>query len=133
MICWKFLESVEKSKSGVTSQHLSKIWRIDDKTARCTIEITSQHLKQEATAKMPRNFGTNDCMLRYRRIKSYFFTNTLFVPEDYTSWLGNKCCQLFVSDKGFVFLVPMKSKGQYPLALKKFFKEIGWSSYKFNL
>ena len=49
-----------KSKSGVTSQHLSKIWRIDDDTASRTIEITSQHLKQEATDKMPRNFGTND-------------------------------------------------------------------------
>ena len=52
-----------KSKFGVTNQHLSKIWRIDDDTASQTIEITSQHLKQEATDKMPRNFGTNDWML----------------------------------------------------------------------
>ena len=47
------------------------------------------------------------------------------MPEKYKSWRGNKCCQLFVSDIGFVFLVPMKSKGEFPDALRKFCKEIG--------
>ena len=100
-----------KSKPGVTVKHLSKIWRIDEKAAKQTIEITSQLLKQEVTDKMPRNFGTNDRMLRYKRIKTHFFTNTFVVPEKYRSWRSNKCYQLFVSDIGFIFLVPMQSKG----------------------
>ena len=33
--------------------------------------------------------------------------------------------QLFVSDKGFVFVVPMKSRLEFPDALKLFAKEIG--------
>jgi hypothetical protein len=33
--------------------------------------------------------------------------------------------QLFVSDKGFVYVVPMKSKSDFPFALKQFAKEIG--------
>ena len=33
--------------------------------------------------------------------------------------------QLFVSDKGFVFVVPMKSKAEFPKALKMFAKEVG--------
>ena len=33
--------------------------------------------------------------------------------------------QLFVMDKGFVYVVPMKSKSQLPQALKMFAKEIG--------
>ena len=74
-----------KSKPGVTVEHLSKIWRIDEKAAKQTIEITSQLLKQEATDKMPRNFGTNDRMLRYKRIKTHFFTDTFFVPKKYRS------------------------------------------------
>ena len=41
------------------------------------------------------------------------------------SSIGNTCCQLFVSDKGFVFVVPMKSTSEVPLALKLFAKEIG--------
>ena len=52
-----------KSKPGVTAKHLSKIWRIDESTAERTIDVTSQLLKQEATDRMPQNFGTNDQML----------------------------------------------------------------------
>jgi len=33
--------------------------------------------------------------------------------------------QLFVSDQGFVYVVPMKLKGIFPNALKMFAKEIG--------
>jgi hypothetical protein len=32
--------------------------------------------------------------------------------------------QLFVSDKGFVYVVPMESKSDFPFALKQFAKEI---------
>ena len=33
--------------------------------------------------------------------------------------------QLFVSDKGFVYVILMKTKGEFPQALKFFCKEIG--------
>ena len=36
----------------------------------------------------------------------------------------NTCCQLFISYKGFVFVVPMKRKYEVPLSLKMFAKEI---------
>jgi hypothetical protein len=35
------------------------------------------------------------------------------------------CCQQFVTDKGFVYVVPMKTKGEVLQALKQFAKEIG--------
>ena len=38
---------------------------------------------------------------------------------------GNTCCQLFVTDKGFLHCIPMKSKREVILALKMFAKEIG--------
>ena len=38
---------------------------------------------------------------------------------------GNTCCQLFVMDKGFLYVVPMRSKRDLPVALKQFAKEIG--------
>ena len=38
---------------------------------------------------------------------------------------GYRYCQLFVSDKGFIFVVFMKKKSKLPLALKAFAKEIG--------
>ena len=38
---------------------------------------------------------------------------------------GNTCCQLFAMDKGFVCVVPMKSKSLVSQAVKQFVKEIG--------
>lgn len=106
-----------KSKPSVRPEHLSKIWQIDEEATCQTIEATSQLLKQEATDSMPQKFTTNNRMLRYKHICSYFFTDTFFVPKQHNSWLGKKYCQLFVSDIGFVYLVPMKSKGDFPWTL----------------
>jgi len=38
---------------------------------------------------------------------------------------GNICAQLFVSDKGFVAVYPMKKQPDYFLALKQFAKDVG--------
>ena len=38
---------------------------------------------------------------------------------------GHTCCQRFVSDKGFIYVVPMKRKSEVLLAIKQFAKEIG--------
>ena len=44
-------------------------------------------------------------------------------PKAGKSSRGNTCGQLFVSDKGLVFVVPMKRKSEVPLSLKLFAKE----------
>ena len=38
---------------------------------------------------------------------------------------GHTCVQLFISDKGSVYVVPMTSKKLFPQALREFAKEIG--------
>ena len=38
---------------------------------------------------------------------------------------GHKCVQLFVTDKGFVYVVPLKRKKEVMQAVKQFAKEIG--------
>jgi hypothetical protein len=111
--------------NGVTAKHLSKVWKIDVETAKRTIDVTTQLRQHEADSSMSRNYSTNDRMLRYKRINSHFFTDTFFVTKKAKSQRGNSCMQLFVSDKGFVYVVPMKSKSDFPFALKQFAKEIG--------
>ena len=74
---------------------------------------------------MARNFGTNDRMLRYKRIKSHFFTDTFFVTDKAKSTRGNTCMQLFVSDKGFVAVYPMVAVKEYIHALRQFAKDVG--------
>ena len=75
---------------------------------------------------MNQNYTTNDRMLRYRRINQYFFMDTFFVTKKGgTSSRGNTCCQLFVMDNGFIYVVPMKRKSEVLLAIKQFAKDVG--------
>ena len=64
-------------------------------------------------------------MLRYKQINCAFFTDNYFVTGKAKSTWGNTMMHLFVSDKGFVYIVPMKSRGEFHLALNMFAKEIG--------
>jgi hypothetical protein len=76
--------------------------------------------------KLSRNYGTNDWMLRYRRVTEYFFMDMFFATKKAgKSSRGHTCCQLFVTDKGFVYVIPMKSKAEVLQAVKQFAKEIG--------
>ena len=64
-------------------------------------------------------------MLRYKRINTHFFTDTFKAKKGYESKRGYGYVQLFVSDKGFIFVVFMKKRSEFPLALKAFAKEVG--------
>ena len=114
-----------EKRKGVSTELLNKTWRIDNKTAKRTIPTTTQLNRQEANSKLSNNFGTNDRMLRYRGIKSYFFTDTFFVTKKSASSRGHTCMQIFVSDEGYVFIAEMKSVSEFPKALKMFAKEVG--------
>ena len=111
--------------SGVTASRLSKLWMIDESLAEGVIERNTQLRRQNADNTLSRNFSTNDRMLRYRRIQSTFFTDTLFATPKAKSLRQNTCCQLFVSDKGFVSVYPMRSQEDFDLALHWFCKQVG--------
>ena len=110
---------------GVTAETLSKIWRIDYETAARTLKVTTQLNHQGGNETLSRHFGTNDRMLRYKRIQSEFYTDTFFVTGKARSIRGYTCMQIFVSDKGFVKVYPMRHQREYPLALKLFAKDVG--------
>ena len=60
-------------------------------------------------------------MLRYKRIKDFFFMDTFFATKKGgQSSRGHTCCQLFFADKGFIYVVPMKKKSEVLLAIKQF-------------
>ena len=65
--------------NGVSAEMLAKIWRIPIDQAERTLDVTTQLNRQDANSSLFQNFETNDPMLRYRRIKSYFFTDTFYV------------------------------------------------------
>ena len=110
---------------GVDPKHLSKIWRINHEDAQRTIDVTTQMSIQTDDPVLSRNYSTNDRMLRYKRIKDLFFMDTFFATKKGgQSSRGHTCCQLFVTDKGFIYVVPMNRKSEVLLAIKQFAKEI---------
>ena len=123
----KGIKAVQMDKpKGVNAEILSKVFRIDLATAKRTLKVTSQRLKRSKHPSLHRRYGTNDRMLRYKHIRQYFFMDTMFATKKSGKTLrGNTCLQLFVTDKGFVHVVPMKTKGEVHLAMKEFFKRIG--------
>ena len=115
-----------RPRRAVDAETLSKIWRIDLKAAEKTLDITSQNCPRQPEASLSRNYATNDKMLRYDRINEYFFMDTFFATKKAgKSSRGNTCCQLFVTDKGYVYVVPMKSKSDVLQAVKQFAKDVG--------
>ena len=113
-------------KTDVDAKHLSKVWRIDLDSAQRTLDVTTQQQMHTPNASFTRNFSTSDWRLRYKRIKEFFFMDTFFATKKAKkSSRGNTCVQLFVTDKGFVYVVPMKSKADVLKAVKQFAKEIG--------
>jgi hypothetical protein len=117
----KFMVSavhVKKNRS-VQAEHLSKIWRIDLEAAQKTLDITSQNCNRTKSDNLSRNYATNDKMLRYKRIKEFFFMDTFYATKKAgKSSRGNSCCQLFVTDKGFIYVVPMKKESEVLQAVK---------------
>ena len=65
-------------------------------------------------------------MLRYKRLQNIFFTDTMFALK-LKSKRQYTCCQVFVSDKGFVAVYPMKSQEEFQSALHWFCKQVGVS------
>ena len=110
---------------GVTPEHLSKIWRIPFDDAVKTLDATTQLLHHDPDSSLAKSAGTNDRAVRYRKINSTFFTDTMFATKLAKSLRGNTCIQVFCSDKDFMMVYPMKKEAEYPLALKEFAKEVG--------
>ena len=114
-----------ENPTGVDSKLLQNILLINSETAKRTIKTKNQLNRQDVNSKLSRNFGTNDRMLRYRRIKFFFFTDTFFVTKKAENSRGYTCVQIFVSDMGYVYVAAMKSVSEFPKALEMFAKEIG--------
>ena len=111
---------------GVDHKHLSKICRISHEDAQRTIDVTTQTSTRTDDPTLSWNYSTNDRMLRYKRIKDFSPWIHSLQPRK----VGNHheailAVNFFVTDKGFIYVVPMKKKSEVLLAIKQFTQEIG--------
>ena len=110
---------------GVSQDFIKKIWGVSSDEATDIIKANTQLMRHSNEGPLSRQFTTNDRMLRYRRLQSYFFTDTMFVTKAAKSTRGYTMLQLFVSDKGFVAVYPMSAKSEFVDCLHLFCKEVG--------
>ena len=111
--------------NGVSADRLAKLFSISHDDAAWTLSVMTQLNRQAADSSLSRNFGTNDRMLHYKRIKSTFFTDTMYVTAKAKSTRGNTCAQIYVSDKAFLAAYPMRDTKSYINSLKQFAKDVG--------
>ena len=125
--------SVPSAQAGnpktVSAGFLSKIWNMDNSTATKVLDQNIQLNSQGANNDWYRQLSTNDWMLQYKCISSQFFTDTFLVTASGVSTRGNNCDQICVSEKVFVEIYLMRSKGDFPDALYMFCKESGVPIY----
>ena len=102
---------------GVYPKQLSNIWRISHEDTKNTIDVTTQASIQNDIPVLSRNYSTKDRMLRYKRIKDFFFMDTFFATKKGgQSSRGHTCCQilLLIKDSFMLYLLRENQKSSLP-------------------
>ena len=75
---------------------------------------------------MKRNYNANDRMLWHKSLDGYFRMDTFCTTKakSMKSIRQSTCCQLFVTDKGYIYFCTLKKESDVTLAMKLFAKEI---------
>ena len=120
--------TTSNTKKSITAEELALRMNIPIGIAKNTLKVTTQ-LGSRTTNEpsLTRKYRTNDRMLRYARTSSDSFTDTFFVAKDAVSIRGFKACQVFATEFGHIFAVPMENKSGTNIAhaTKKYFKICG--------
>ena len=112
------ISSVSSSakKPKIDPSTLARKWGIGLDVAQNTIRKTTQRgVRTVLHPTLSRRFRINDRQLRYKRLRSNMFSDTLI--SSITSKDGNKYAQVFCTDYGWTRAFPMKRKSEAHEAL----------------
>ena len=103
------IASINNSKrtSGITAENLVQHWGIGLEAAKKTVERTTQRgFRTVGCQSLSRRLRTNDRQLRYMRIRTGIFTDTMISANK--SKRGNKCAQVYSYPTGWVRAFSMR-------------------------
>ena len=99
------------NKGRITPEQLAKQLNIPYEMAKkALLATTQQGVRFSSEPTLTRKYRTNDRMLRYQRLLCDLFMDTMFAAKDATSIRGFKSCQVFATEFGHIFVVPMENK-----------------------
>ena len=115
----------QNNKRNIIDHHrLANNWKIGPEMAKKTLKVTTQRgIRTMLAPTLDRRFKTNDKMLRYSRLNTNMYTDTMFASK--TSLRGNTCGQVYTNDIDFTRFYPMKDRKEMPDTLSQFFREEG--------
>lgn len=111
------------TSNGLTAEQLAKNWMIPIAKARATIEITTQRGIRTRPNDLVRRFKTNDRALRYRRLTSTMFTDTM--ESQVKSKRQNKYAQVYTIPPNWIKAYGMKLKSDAHHTLSDLLKDVG--------
>lgn len=116
-------------RNKITPAILAERLNIPIEMAKRTLKTTTQYaIRSSDNPSLTRKYRTNDRMLRYPRIYTKVFMDTMFASSKSSKSIrGFTSCQVFATEFGHVFTVLMENKSgkNVSLAIKRYFKEIG--------
>mmetsp|Transcript_37601 Transcript_37601/g.53010 ORF Transcript_37601/g.53010 Transcript_37601/m.53010 type:complete len:1380 (-) Transcript_37601:246-4385(-) len=116
--------ATSKRKGKLSPESLSSRWGIGLDTAARTLKVTTQRgIRTVANPMLSRRFRTNDRHLRYRRLRTDVFGDTMFSGQKSTR--GNTCAQVFATSFHWSRAFPIPGKGSAHEALSLMFKRDG--------
>ena len=111
-------------KNAVDAEALARKWGIGIASAQRTVRTTTQRgVRTVLHPSLSRRFRTNDRQLRYRRLRSDVFADTLIANSK--SQRGNKYAEVFGTSYGWSRVFPMKLKSEAHEGLSLMFKRDG--------
>ena len=116
--------SSKDHRSTVDAHTLAWQWGTTKDVAEHTLKVTTQRgIRFNVKPYLSRRFRTRQAQLGFTWLKGPVFSDTLF--SDTKSIRGNTCAQIFVTDKEYSTIYPLKSKSEAFVALNEFCHNIG--------
>ena len=118
--------NVTSVDSSLSSEALSKLWRIPLSHAKRTLQVTTNNYARTTEGRLSRRFRTDLYQKRYRRMGGWysrFYTDTLFFKTRTADQFT--CAQLFGNRARFCKIYPLPSKSKAFEALSSFVHDIG--------
>ena len=100
----------ERPSNGFLAKYVSKIWKMLEKAAEKTVNVTTKRCVRTEEPTLKKNCSSKDMMLMFKRLDSYFFMDSFYQTKKkgLKSARDNTCCQLFVADEGHTCVVSMR-------------------------
>ena len=114
-----------RRKGIVTPNVLAQRWNITLEQAQHTIDHTTQLAVRDLEhATLTRRLKPNAYQLKYRRLRTVMYTDTIFGPVP-SYGMKYTCMQIYCTDFDWIALYPLKSKKDAHTTLQQLFSDYG--------